>query len=411
MLPSLPQEVLEHILDSNVLTNSDLFRCSLVSHAFLEGSRRSLYHWFTFGHLCETDEGQPSLRFSTAGVQLQAIRDAPELAKLVRAIQLPPDGPGTREEDLGNALKEVLELCPGVDWLRFDKMSAELVPAISLATRGRSLRMLEVGDLNIHTWGLLVEHPEIKHIACAGGAMFAGTLPPTDAQLPSFSLTSLSILGFSIFTVFASNHGTLRRTFSDLVHSSRGSLRSLTIPYQLDIVGDLSAFPHLRHLNLSCKTGTSWAALTELFIDMDILGLPDPKTCADELVAFLSTGRSLEMVVLGFDSHTSPITLDELFTHDRLVRALPSVTRIHFTHPDELDMAWLISLVCSPFSSHVREIGLCTKKYDGERRGAMPATAEMVAMARVCETRGVELVEAEKLWFGASLWCFALADY
>ncbi|GAA5886757.1 hypothetical protein JCM5296_006393 [Sporobolomyces johnsonii] len=404
MLPSLPQEVLEHILDSNVLTNADLFRCSLVSHAFLKASRRSLYHWFTFGDLCETDEGQPSLRFSTGGVQLQAIRDAPELAKLVRAIQLPPGGPPLgRErqalEDLGNALKEVLKLCPGVDWLRFHRMSAELVPAISLATRGRSLRMLEAGDLNIHTWRLMAEHLEVKHFASASGRMFEGSLPPADAQLPSFSLTSLSILGFSFFPVSSAGYGTLQRSFFDFVHSSRGSLRSLTIPYQLDIVGDLSAFPHLRHLNLSCETGKVWAAWTELLRDTDTLGPPNPETCADELVAFLSTGRSLEMVVLGFDTKMSPITLDELFTHHRLIRALPSVTRIHFTHPDELDMTWLISLVCSPFASRVREIGLCTKSYDGERRGAMPATAEMVAMAQACETRGVELVEAEKLWF------------
>ncbi|GAA6029747.1 hypothetical protein JCM8097_001029 [Rhodosporidiobolus ruineniae] len=266
MSPTLPPELVEHILSDYDLDWNDLAHCCLLSHEYLDFARPRLYsHLVIYYVLAEKDRKNNRrsifddllFRYDPQVLDLlSTLTKYPYLAELVQGVRFRSDGYwGCSALDC--PFRAGAEVC-GLLVEMCDEPSAQ-----------RSITFLELGSPTNLMWRMLkLYQVELKHLfftsTQADWRPLAPAHFPAENELEHLRLESLvfcSIAGES----WSGPHQMWSdaATFRRLTASSHFSLTFLHMGYDPEIIRDFDIFPNLVKLELAIDGGTSAAELVK----------------------------------------------------------------------------------------------------------------------------------------------------
>ncbi|GAA5986509.1 hypothetical protein JCM5350_001352 [Sporobolomyces pararoseus] len=360
-LSTLPPELIDDILTQKSLSKSDLARCCLVSHRFLQSSRRALYSSVDCNLLATPGFKKMEI---AAFKLLQTLRVSPTARHLVKGLVFDVYDVEYDGDDCGDIraeavevtsfneiVVEMLDLAPQVTRLALRESVLGKVMDYLYSDRGRWTE-LDIPDLAIDV-GFPTSEGTFNNLTKLSSSLYSSRdsgnricLPP---HLKTLDLVSLPRL-------------------VAIENASTSSLRFLRIELKsLVNLPDIAKLPHLQHLSLTAP-----------------IPVEDPSTIA-EILNPLGGLDSLSLYYFrGGDSTSTYFSV--LLRH----LCLP-IQRLDFDHCAPL--ADLANLIKAERFKSVRTLGL--SKYHVLQGFTKQ---DLTVLSRVCEDKGISIEYIEPMY-------------
>ncbi|GAA5986540.1 hypothetical protein JCM5350_001365 [Sporobolomyces pararoseus] len=374
----LPDELIVDIFRSNVLSNSDLFRASLVSRRFVDDVNRTLYEHCKI-HLIDLETETERYIYSTQTWKLlRTLIDHKDLAKFVRSLEFKLDEeevqPGELEDYWGMettteiAVSGAFRLMPNVKTVEFGKLwdpEGENLEAMS----DYDIKGLVLREISGETLQYVAQNfPQLEHLATIGIVEIGETTAASTRTIPT-RLQSLSIKEcYSEIQsgLISANTSTLRNLELPLEHAVRLTYSTFTALEGLRITSDSS---YGRSADAGRNSINFWKSLSDS---------PSLRTLSFGSSRFSS---SYEKALFGGSNQTEHQRRNPIAT----LRNLRFEGEIHSKRAD--------FLLSGPLASTLNRVTISTRYQDPQLD---PWELDKLrSLASICELRGIELAFAD----------------